>query len=390
LGPRKFSIHPLLATSGSQWFHWAVRIEGLTKGETGILELHWPAVFRKEDLIDPSAEDIERLTTQETFASVLPEQIRITSDGVHWQQPVSVTRIGPDELRIEVVGTGRPFEISSQYYYTDAHLNDLLATASGANADCQIHQLSTTESGRTIPVVSFPSTQTRRSLYFQAYQHVTEYSGPWVLDALVRQLITTDAGRELRSKFSIHVAPVVDIDGLVDGLLWHSACQRRSGDLRQKNINRDWVDQSYAEVRAIRGYLEERVAEGALFTSILDLHNGWSSSRSSGACYTRLPRSVGGTKMSATQTQFIDHMTDLTDHCPTGAHYWEHDAPGTFAETAWRLTGCQLSHTVEFSRFQVWNRSNATWQQYDFEWHACFARDWIHAFLRLPETFLIP
>lgn len=388
LGPRHLRADPLLAVSGSQWFSFAVRVEGLAPGETGRLDLHWPPQPRVEDLVNPTAEDIDRLTQHDSFATVLADTIHVAEAATdadlvtaHWIRP-AVAPLGAEAVAVTLVGTGRPLTLVTQLPYTPAHLEALLAHVS-THAPGAVRALGPTREGRHIPALIFDDRAPADApvIHLQAYQHLTEFTGPLVLDAFARRLVDTIAGRELRRRFVLDLVPAVDLDGLVHGLAWHRAAQLLPGELRAKNINRDWVDGEYAEVRAVRAHLEARRAAGRRHALIFDLHNGWKNRREAGACYTIFPRDRASEETRAAQRACIDFLTDRTDHCPTGEFYWEHDAPGTFSHSASLLTGCPLSFTVEFSRFQTWDHIARRPAPYDVEWHDRFAGQLVSALL---------
>jgi len=97
------------------------------------------------------------------------------------------------------------------------------------------------------------------------------------------------------------------------------------------NPNRDWAAQTWSEVRALDAFIRSNVAAGRKYLLGLDLHNGWSQPKVSGACYTVLPPNRADESLITEQKRFIDFMYARTDHEVPG-RYWAHDAEGTLKQ----------------------------------------------------------
>ncbi len=67
--------------SGSQTFHFCVRLEHLATGRRGELEIVWPRVWTAADLpAGANAETVSRMTDHDSFLSVLPRVTMRSSD----------------------------------------------------------------------------------------------------------------------------------------------------------------------------------------------------------------------------------------------------------------------------------------------------------------------
>jgi hypothetical protein len=372
LGPRHLRVTPALAWSGSQWFYWCGSVRDLGEGETGMIDLVWPPVAQAESMAGASAETIERHTRHASFASVLPQTIVTSPDFRAWTlvPGVSPSASEPNVVRIPLRGTGREIFVATQVPYTFDDLSRLLSDVEATEPGA-VREIGHSRGGIPLKVVELRSASGEDApiCYVQAYQHLTEFTGPLVADALVRWLLTP-AGRTARRRLAFHILPAVDVDGLRMGFAARRAVAKDRGP--SKNINRDWFDEEYTEVRAVVANLKRLTSGGRRFACGLDLHNGWSEPTRSGGCYTIFPPGAVAEPVRDTQRGFADALQSRTDHDPPGTH-WEFDAAGAFHRRFYALTGCPLSFTVEFSRFKTWSRRAGAYETYAPEFHGRFA-----------------
>jgi hypothetical protein len=355
--------HPFANRSGCQWFHFCVRVEGLRDGQELTLDVEWPPIRSADQLPDADAETLRRETEYDSFAKVLPRICLLSADLWSFSPAHGVELTGERTVSVPLLGTGRDLYLATQMPYTPARHAALLAEAERAEPGC-VHTLGLSQAGLEVSTVRLEADagSDAPTVYIQAYQHITEFSGPLIAEAMIRHLLAGGPGRELRRNVTFHITPAVDVDAVFYGP--SLALDPRPSELRKKNPNRDWQDLTWPEVRAIDGFLRSEVAGGRRYVAGLDLHNGWHMADDSGANYTVSTVEDAGEKTVAEQKAFIDHMLSRTDHERVG-NYWQHAAGGrTFKSYFQRLTGVSLAHTVEFSRHLWWNRRKQAYEPY--------------------------
>ncbi|MFW6066275.1 MAG: M14 family zinc carboxypeptidase, partial [Planctomycetota bacterium] len=277
-------------------------------------------------------------------------------------------------VSVPIRGTGRDIYLVTQKPYTADRLAALLGDAERAEPGC-VRTLGLSQAGLPVSAVLLESDAgpDAPTVYLQGYQHVTEFSGPLVIDAMIRHLLSGSPGRELRRKLAFHFAPVVDVDAVFygPGIMLDP---HPPGELRAKNPNRDWRDLTWPEVRAVEGFLRKQLESGRRYVAGLDLHNGWHMADDSGGAYTVSSPEDHGEQTAARQKEFVDHMLARTDHEKPG-NYWQHTAGGrTFKACFMDLTGNPIAHTVEFSRHMWWNREKQQYVPYGPDHPGKFAR----------------
>lgn len=367
---------PVTSMSGSQWFYWCVRVDGLERGATGRIDLHWPRRWTEADVpAGAERETVSRMTGHDSFAEVLPSCIHLSEDLLHWSPAENVEGDG-GRIAIGLRGTGKPFYLATQIPYLRPHMDSLLEFARGAAPGC-VRQIGRSQDGRplweiVLPATGGPAAQ-RPTIYVQAYQHLTEFSGLHVADALVRHLLG-DAGASARAGLNWQILPCVDVDGLHVGVGLRKNWP--AGHLRATNPNRDWVTRTWPEVAAIHSFLESQVREGTRYVAAFDLHNGWKDRIASGATYTVFPPGEADDGYIARQKDLIEALYHGTDHERPGVgHYWPHRTGGrTFTHAFKAITG-GLASTTEFSRFLWWNRAKGAFEPARPDHPRRYARD---------------
>lgn len=288
LRPNYFRVRPLLAHSGSQWFYWCAKIDDLAIGEEAVIELEWPQVPKPEELVNPSKEQLIRFTQHGSFVEVLPRIIGVSEDLCSWAFPDSVQE--GDVLRVVLEGTGRSFYIATQFPYTSDHLDELFEYLS-ERAPSAATNIGHSRAGLPMKAIIIDEDAPADApvVYMQAYQHITEFTGSWVIDKMVRWLFETEAGEELRSRLAFHFVPAVDFDGLTYGMMWNKASVLDPNHLRNININRDWpAAKYYPEVGVVDRFLRSQLTKGRHYCAAFDMHNGWISAEHAGAVYNIL------------------------------------------------------------------------------------------------------
>lgn len=370
---------PSANQSGCQWFYICLKLEGLAAGDTEVVEIEWPRIWREEDCPAAATEEqVRRWTTYDSFCKAAVYTVIRSSDRSNWRPVTGVTRNEQEDvLHIPVVGDGCPVYLATQRPYCYKHYEQLVATCRDA-ATIEVETVGLSQAGLDLHAMRVEPCPGGPTVYLQAYQHATEFSGPLIVDAMLRLVAAGEVGN-----INLHMVPVVDVDALYYGMPLLLA-QTQSDSLRRRypNPNREWKAPHWPEVRAVRTYLQRQVAAGTRYAVALDLHNGWYMAHTSGATYT-----IGSEKDGVDencreqQRHFVDFMYACTDHQQPGS-YWQHDADGaTFAANAPAFIGAP-AHTIEFSRHIWWDRQLKRFVPVRPEFHERYARQ---ALLALAE-----
>ncbi len=361
---KRFRCRPYASRSGCQWFHFCARVEGLPAGEQITLDLRWPSKLTAEDLPSADQETLERETQYDSFAKVLPHTCLLGDDMRTFRPAENVELTGDQTVTVPISGTGGDIYLATQMPYTAARHAELLADAETTEPGC-VKQIGLSQAGLPVAAVVLESDAgaDAPTVYIQAYQHITEFSGPLVVDAMVRHLLDGAPGRELRRNLAFHFVPAVDVDAVYYGpaLLLDP---RPVEDLRSKNPNRDWKDRTWPEVRAVQDFLRQQAGSGRSYVAGLDLHNGWHMAHDSGGAYTVGADESDGAGAVERQKEFVDHMYARTDHEKPGNYWWHSTGGSSFKAFFIDLAGTPLAHTVEFSRHMWWNREKREYEPY--------------------------
>lgn len=361
-GENRFACRPYATRSGCQWFYFCVRIENLPPDKRIKLDIHWPRIRTASDLGDVDEEQLRRETEYDSFAKVLTKICLLSDDLLSFRRAEGVELTDDETVSLPVCGTGGDLYLVTQMPYTATRHAALLADATQAEPDC-VKTLGLSQAGLPVSAVLLESDAGPEAptVYVQGYQHVTEFSGPLVIEAMIRHLLDGGPGRGLRKNLAFHFVPAVDVDAVFYGPAIMLNPRPVADDLRTKNPNRDWRDLDWPEVAAVERFLREQVDSGRRYVAGLDLHNGWHKAEDSGGAYTVSSPDEHDGQTAASQKEFVDHMLARTDHEKPG-NYWQHAAGGkTFKAYFIDLADTPIAHTVEFSRHMWWNREK---QQY--------------------------
>lgn len=386
-----FEIRPYSPQSGSQTFFWRGLLTGLDSNSPVRLQLRWPPEWTVQDVLkrlpEANEETARRMTEHDSFAAALEKVLIWSADGRHWQPVEGVQRVDDDTVTWATDGWPSEVHVATQLAYTWADLEGLLACLRERPC-CQVRRIGRSQAGLDLHAVSVPAkSPDAPTVYVQAYQHVTEFTGPWVIDTMLRRL-TGAEDLVLRQDVNWHFVPAVDVDALHYGPPWAMA-ERSWPSVRDRNPNRDWQEGTWPEVAAIRAWLAELISAGQAPAIALDLHNGWWKVHAPGSCYTLACEGHADPQYIAAQKRFVAFMLGRTDHAEPGST-WQHAAIGGSTFANWmrdRAPKC-LAHTVEFSRHIWWDRQAGRYVDARPEHPARFAvqfADALHAFVTEQE-----
>lgn len=321
------------------------RIDGAA-GKTTRLEVRWPEY-------DPEAATGAReYSSNHSFIEAAPQCVYTSEDGMNWVRCEDARRDGW-RVKVPVACASSPMYVAINLPYTSVSFNDLREAMEGS------HHVERTVIGRSyggmdIEAFSVPGDRTGSSgkpaVYLQALQHPSEVTGPRVIDAILRLLATDDPlAVRFRERCALHAVPVVAVDAWYEGIDFH---------LSGVNLNRDWVERSQSETRTVSGFLDTVMSSGDEVRLALDLHNGWHSLGHHGSAITVFPSAAVGEDLVADQRAFIAAVAERCDHIPAD-EIWENGLkPHTFAGHVWETYRVQ-AHTIEFSRFSLWDRASS-------------------------------
>ena len=308
------------------------------------LEVRWPEY-------DPATATAGReYGGNHSFVEAAPYCVYTSSDGMNWSHRPDAWRDGW-RVKVDVECGPEPTYVAVNLPYTVTSYRALRE-----RIDTSDH-VTRTVLGRSYGGVDIEAFSVRDdsigperkpAVYLQSLQHPSEVTGPRVIDGMLRLLATDDElAVRFRERCVLHTVPVVAADAWYEGLDYH---------LSGVNLNRDWVDQSQSETRSVSAFLDAIMGSGDDVKLALDLHNGWHSLDHHGSAITVFPPEAVGADLVADQREFISAVTDGCDHIPPDA-IWENGfKPQNFAGHVWQTYGIQ-AHTVEFSRFSLWDRA---------------------------------
>lgn len=285
-----------------------------------------------------------------SFVEAAPFCVFTSSDSMNWTHRSDAWRDGW-RVKLDVECGREPTYVAINLPYTAASYRALCERID-ANDHVTRTVIGRSYAGMDIEAFSVRDDsvgpQRKRAVYLQSLQHPSEVTGPRVIDGILRLLATDDElAVRFRERCVLHAVPVVAPDAWYEGLDYH---------VSGVNLNRDWVDRSQPETRAVHGFLEEISGSSDDLKLALDLHNGWHSLDHHGSAITVFPPETVGEDLVADQRAFIAAVTDRCDHIPADA-IWENGfKPHNFAGHVWQTYGIQ-AHTVEFSRFSLWDRA---------------------------------
>jgi len=122
--------------------------------------------------------------------------------------------------------------------------------------------------GRDLHSLSIGKAKNKKLLMVISRQHPPEVTGYLAMKPFV-ETIASDSklARKFRKKFTVHVVPLMNPDGVDNGHWRHN-----KGGI---DLNRDWSNFNQPETRAVRSFMTERKKNGAKFYFGIDFHSTW-------------------------------------------------------------------------------------------------------------------
>ena len=123
--------------------------------------------------------------------------------------------------------------------------------------------------GRDLYALIIGKENSKRLVMVISRQHPPEVTGYLAMKAFVETMASNSKlARKFRRKFTVHVVPLMNPDGVDNGHWRHNA-----GGI---DLNRDWSNFNQPETRAVRSFMEERTSTtGGAFIFGIDFHSTW-------------------------------------------------------------------------------------------------------------------
>lgn len=307
------------------------------------LDVRWPE-FHRETMVGA-----HEYGSNDSFIEAAPHCVFTSADGINWTRHTNATRsLWRVQIPLEVHGDVLYVAINLPYTLNDYRLlRQTLDASPGAKRtpigrsygafDLDLYEIGDTPGGST----------KKPAVYIQALQHPSEMTGPRVLDTMLRFLVSDDPEAvRFRNSCTLYAVPVIAGDAWLEGVDFH---------LSGGNLNRDWQAFSMTETQLLRPVIQSIMSSFSRPVLALDFHNGWHSMGHHGAAITVMPESSVGPALPAKQREFISSVATRTDYIPETAVWEAGYKPHGFAGYMTRTYGIQ-AHTVEFSRFSIWDR----------------------------------
>ena len=155
--------------------------------------------------------------------------------------------------------------ISAQELITSTEINNWSAKLD-EKPFVSMQEIGKSIEGKPINLLQIGNPESKKMIMVLSRQHPPEVTGwlamKWFVETLCYE--TVDAER-FRNEYCVFVVPLVNPDGVENGHWRHN-----SGGI---DLNRDWEDFNQPETRAIRDFMQKKVAEGGKFYFGIDFHS---------------------------------------------------------------------------------------------------------------------
>ena len=155
--------------------------------------------------------------------------------------------------------------VSAQEIITSNHIDEW-AGELDSKPFVSIEKIGKSTEGRPINLLQIGNPESKKMIVVLSRQHPPEVTGwlamKWFVETLCAE---NEIAEKFRNEYNIFVFPLVNPDGVENGHWRHNA-----GGI---DINRDWEDFNQPETRAIRNFMQQKVAEGGKFYFAVDFHS---------------------------------------------------------------------------------------------------------------------
>lgn len=204
-----------------------------------------------------------------------------SNDGLHWQQIDSTQYIEyekgdedfgynslPVKIKMRLKVDQDTLWVASQELQTSKHVSDW---SDGLVKEKFIDkkEIGRSRAGRPIEVITIGKKKVKRMVMVISRQHPPEVTGYLAMKSFVETITgNTKLAKRFRRKYTTHVVPLMNPDGVDNGHWRHNA-----GGI---DLNRDWEQFNHPETRAVRDFMDRRKQETkGTFYFAIDFHSTW-------------------------------------------------------------------------------------------------------------------
>lgn len=170
---------PQTTAPGGQFFYVCVRVDHLQAGQALRLDIAWPPALKADPASGPAPKGDAARNYQASFAAVVPQVTFQSEDLRAWTPVAGVMLADENTVRVPVVGTGRPLYVATQIPYHAGLYDDLIRHVK-EREPAALEEAGKSQGGRPLYVITLEATRPEarpRTVYIQAYQHLTELYG---------------------------------------------------------------------------------------------------------------------------------------------------------------------------------------------------------------------
>lgn len=235
---------------------WYCRLDGLSVGKPVKVTVSAnPAPFRDSQVLD--------------HTWLLPDRASISDDDVRWEHTAEANR-GGSTATYAFDASAETMWVAWGPPFLPSHAESMLKQISTSDSNAELFELARTRHNRPVYAIRFGARATDAvkpsAIWVQARQHAWEAGSSWVAQGFLKWATSDDPiAARLRSKATICVVPIMDVDSVTDGAGGKASVPR--------DHNRDWDDEpEFPEVRAAQTLIHS-LHKHHRFDVFVDLHN---------------------------------------------------------------------------------------------------------------------
>lgn len=196
------------------------------------------------------------------------KSVMVSADGRTWKG-VDTVALPTNRVQVTLDMPGPRLYVARLEPYRISDLDRLLESIR-PNPLVAIETIGKTVGGRELEIVRIGREDAAHRVFIRARAHPWESGGNWVVQGLIRRLLSDEAGaRRFLAHGAVYVMPMANKDGVARGMTRFN--------LRGKDLNRNWdkpADPELApENHALETWLDGSVRAGRRPDLALELHN---------------------------------------------------------------------------------------------------------------------
>ncbi len=191
---------------------------------------------------------------------------KISTDGKNW---LSVDTVYTNERKSEasfvLPVSADTMWVAAQELYTSKD-NEEWVELQAKKADIRSFRIGESLMGKPLPALRNTNAKSKDVVVIISRQHPPEVTGYLAMRAFVEEVYgDSPLATSFRKQYEMLVVPMMNPDGVDEGHWRHN--------IGGVDLNRDWTAFVQPETRAVKEYLEKRVAKGARVVFFLDFHS---------------------------------------------------------------------------------------------------------------------